>query len=122
MANQFSITCVQGATLSVVVTFNQPDVGSSPGPPVNLTGYTAFMDVTDDNGAVIVQLNTTNGRIVLGGALGTLTLTLPATVTAALPSGVYKYDLFANSADSPPVITRLIYGSFVVMSRVTLNQ
>jgi len=54
--------------------------------------------------------------MVLGGALGTVTVTLSATITGAIGSGRYSYDLVL---DSGATITRYLEGKFIVTGAVT---
>jgi tRNA threonylcarbamoyladenosine modification (KEOPS) complex Pcc1 subunit len=64
-----------------------------------------------------ITLTTANSRITLGGAAGTVTLTLAATDTANLTAGLYVYDL--ELVSSANVVTRLIEGNFNVKAEVT---
>lgn len=107
----FSI--LQGATFNVTLTWRD-DADAL----INLTGYTARMDVraTLEESVPEITLNTTNGRIVLGGAAGTIQLLVPATDTAALDAGNYVYDLELVTGST---VTRLIEGAVVVDREVT---
>jgi tRNA threonylcarbamoyladenosine modification (KEOPS) complex Pcc1 subunit len=114
-AGLYTLTIEQGATLNLVLTYKD-----SSGNLVNLTGYTARMSLraTFDAAAAILSLTTENSRISLGGAAGTITLTISATDTAALTapqSGVYDLELVSGSA----VVTRLIQGTFTVTPEAT---
>lgn len=84
-----------------------------------MSGYTARMQARDAHTApsVLVELTTENGRIALGGAAGTIQLTIAATDTALLPSGLYVYDLELASAGG--VVTRLLEGGCAVEPEVT---
>jgi tRNA threonylcarbamoyladenosine modification (KEOPS) complex Pcc1 subunit len=91
----------------------------SAGNLVNLTGYTARMMLRSSFTAAssILSLTTENSRIALGGAAGTITLTISATDTAALSapqSGVYDLELVSGST-----VTRLIQGTFTVTPEAT---
>lgn len=113
-AGLYTLTIEQGATLSLVLTYKD-----SSGNLVNLTGYTARMSLrsTFDAAAAILSLTTENSRISLGGAAGTITLTVSATDTAALTapqSGVYDLELVSGST-----VTRLIQGTFTVTPEAT---
>ena len=113
-AGIYNIICDQGATFVRQLTWND-----SNGSAVNLSGYTARMDVRssiDAAGAAVLSLTTTNGRIVLGGTAGTINLTAEATATQVVESGNYVYDLELVSGST---ITRLVQGSFVVRGEVT---
>ena len=113
MAGVHNFLCEQGSTFSRVVSYQ-----GSEGAPVNLSGYTARMQVraTAEDGAVLLSLTTENGGITLGTTAGTVTLLATATQTAAMPAGelVYDIELVAGA-----VVTRLLQGCFVVDAEVT---
>jgi hypothetical protein len=111
-AGKHNFYCEQGATFSSVLTWKDEN-----GNPINITGSTAEMQVrskvcTDP----IITLSTSNGGIALGGALGTITLSIAASVTDDLKAGTYIYDLEINNGGT---VTRLIEGSFTVSPEVT---
>ena len=90
-AGIYNIIADQGSTFTRQLTWND-----SAGSAVDLTGYTARMDVRtsiDAAGAAVLSLTTENGRIVLGGTAGTINLSAEATATQAIESGNYVYDL-----------------------------
>lgn len=84
---------------------------------MNLTGYTALMEVRNTAGTLILTLSTANSRITLGGAAGTITLTVDDADTEALTPGTYDYDLTLTSSGG--TTTRLIEGVFTVHEAVT---
>lgn len=110
----YNISCDQGATFSRSITWTD-----SARKPYNLTGYTARMHVrsTVTSNTTAITLTTENSRIALGGAAGTVTLTIAATDTAGLTAGLYVYDL--ELVSSANVVTRLIEGNFNVKAEVT---
>lgn len=73
-AGQLNLGVRRGVNFSVVLTWrDETDV------LVDLTGYTAEMDVRTteaDTGTQLLTLTTSNSRITLGGAAGTITLTV----------------------------------------------
>jgi carbon monoxide dehydrogenase subunit G len=107
----YNITCPQGATWDRTFTVN---VGST---RLNLTGYTAAMQVREsaDAGTAIISLTNGSG-ITLGGTAGTIDVVISSTLTAGAASGSYSYDLELNSGGT---ITRLLEGSFNVTGNVT---
>lgn len=113
-AGVYDIVADQGSTFSRRITWK-----NSAGTPIDLTGYTAKMQVreTVDSATVLLELSTTNSRITLGGVAGTIDLTASATVMAALAWGQYVYDLELTSAGG--VVTRVVMGSFTVSGEVT---
>lgn len=113
LAGTYNIIADQGATFGRTITWNDAD-----GDPVNLSGYTARMQVRSivSSNTVALELTTENGRITLGGALGTITLTVPASAMDDIAGGNYAYDLeLVNGSD----VTRLLMGSFTVRAEVT---
>lgn len=105
----------QGTTWHRVLEYQNPDTT-----PYVLTGWTAVMQVRRRSGAAgdpVVELSTVGTGIELDGPAGTLTVSLTATETAALPAGRYVYDLEIASPSNE--ITRLVEGAFIVDPEVT---
>jgi len=113
-AGIYDIYIEQGAT------YNQPLVWKdSSGTAVNVTGYTARMQIrkTVDATTIILTLTTENGRIIVGGANGLITLLVSAADTAALTTFCGVYDLEVISPAG--VVTRLLEGQVEVSKEVT---
>lgn len=112
-AGKYNIKVEQGATYHQVLTW------SADGSPVNLTGWTARMQVrkTLPDPAIVWSLTTENGGITLGGADGTVALDITATDTDNLPGGYAVYDLELVSPGG--TVKRLLQGSFTVSPQVT---
>ena len=106
-AQTYDITADQGATYSVVITYK-----NSNGTPINLTNYTARMQLRASYASTTaaLSLTTENGRIALGGALGTITLTVAAATMETLEAKTYVYDLELITGAT---IIRLLQGLFV---------
>jgi hypothetical protein len=104
----------QGATWSRQFNYKDPN-----GVAINLTGYTARMQVRAKrtNPEVLLELTTENGGIVLGGADGSVTLQASAVDTAAFTwtRGVYDVELISAGG----IVTRFIRGSVSVSPEVT---
>lgn len=113
-AGRYDTICDQGATYERVIILR--DAGAS---LLNLTNYTAQMQVrpTASSATVLKNLTTSNGGIALGGAAGTVTLTIPAADTALLTPGTYVYDLNLTAPDGK--INKPLYGNFTVRAGVT---
>ncbi len=113
-AGTYNLVIEQGATFTATVTWR--DAANA---LVNLTGYTARMQIraTVAAGTFAIELTNANGRIVLGGALGTIDLTIAAADTALIGAGSYVYDLELVSGSA--VVTRLIQGTATVVAEVT---
>jgi hypothetical protein len=112
-ATTYDILIEQGATYSQVITYKDNGVA------VNLTGYTARMQVraTLESASTLVELTTANSRIALGGTAGTITLTISATDTAGLTAGRGVYDLELVSGSG--IVTRLLQGVATISRNVT---
>lgn len=88
-------------------------------PPVNLTGFTARMQIreTVESTTVLHSLTTENGGITLGGAAGTIALTISASDTAAFTFDTAVYDLEVVSAGG--VVTEVASGAVLMNDEVT---
>lgn len=118
MAANYSIVIDQGATVSRVFTWYQQDGVT----PVNLTGFTAHMQVRDEPqgaGNLLADYSTSGGQIALGSTAGTITLTVPAATTAAYSFTSGYYDL--HMTDSAGNVTCLLAGLFTVNPAVTVG-
>lgn len=112
-AATYNIVADQGATFSRVITWK-----TTANTPVDLTGYTAKMQVrvAYSSPTAVLTLSTANGSIVLGGALGTITIT-GASTSMTMDGNNYVYDLELTSPGS--AVTRLVMGNFTVRAEVT---
>jgi len=112
-AGVYDITIEQGATFQMSLTWKD-----STNSPVNLSGYTARMQVRSNYEAedTLVSLTSAAGDIVLGGALGTIVITIAASVTQLLQIEEAVYDLeLVNGL----TVTRLIQGKATISREVT---
>lgn len=86
--------------------------------PVDLAGYTARMKIkTEAGGTELFSLTTENGRITLDNTLKTITLSIPATDTAALTFSEGVYDLELVSAGG--IVTAYMAGKVTVEDEIT---
>lgn len=113
-AAQYDIYVEQGATYQLNITWKQPN-----NTPVNITGFSARMQFrkSKTSSTVLFSGTNTNGIITLGGAAGTVSITIPATTTDDFSFGCGVYDLELESSGG--VVTRLIEGSVEVSKEVT---
>lgn len=112
-AGIWNITIEQGATFDKLITITLPS-----GDPMPLTGYSARMQIRRevDSASPLIELTDANGRIELGGALGTVRLLISATDTAALgDDGVYDLELVSGTGE----VTRLLKGKARLDEEVT---
>jgi hypothetical protein len=114
MAAEYDITIRQGSTFLQNLIWKD-----SEGVPVDLTGYTARMQIRQGvcNPDVIVELTTENDRITLGGVAGTIVLEIDADTTAAITAGCGLYDLELESSSG--FVTAILYGAVTFEREVT---
>jgi zona occludens toxin (predicted ATPase) len=104
----------QGATLLKPFVWKD-----SNGVAVNLTGYTAKMQVRRNTSAddVLLELSTINGKLTITPLSGMVTMVFSATTTAAIDWTRGKYDLELTSGDG--TVTRLLEGEITVSKEIT---
>ena len=104
----------QGATFTKTMAWKD-----SAGSPVNLTGYSAKMQIrkSASNVDVIADLSTVNAGVTLGGSAGTIQLDLTATQTSAITAKTGVYDLELTSANG--TVTRFLSGAVEISREVT---
>lgn len=111
--NTYNISAEQGTTYAATVTYND-----SQGDPVSLVGASAAMNVRKFAGSPNSYLTLSVGNgLTLGGALGTVTISISAAALSAVPAGEYVYDLEVVLAGGSSV--KLIGGTFTVAAEVT---
>ena len=106
MAGSYSTTIEQGADWSRTVAWKNPD-----GTAIDLSGWTAACQIRD--GQTLLATVTT----AITGTAGTVSLSLPAAQTAALPAVTAKYDLFLTAPGG--AVTRLLAGTVSILPRTT---
>lgn len=113
-AGIYNATIDQGATWTVTVLYKD-----STGAAINLTGFTAAMQVRQqyNSDTAELTLTTSNGGIAITGSTGTVLVTMTAAQTGSLDEGYFVYDLELTSPDS--LVTRLIQGQLTVAPEVT---
>lgn len=113
-AASYDFEIEQGATLVKPIVWKD-----STGTAVNLTGYTAKMQIRKSVSAadVLLELSTTNGKLTITPNTGTVTMTFSATTTAAIDWSRGKYDLEVTSSSG--IVTRLIEGEITVSKEIT---
>ena len=110
----YDITVYQGTTFSQVFTWKDQNDAL-----INLTGYTARMmaRTSVDAASPFITLTNANGGIALGGAAGTITLSMSDADTSALALAKGVYDL--EVVDTLGKVTRLLQGNLFVSAEVT---
>ena len=109
----------QGATFDRTWLWRETLEDGSLGDPIDLTGYTARMQVRQSVKADEVLLEATSeaGTIVLGGPSGTVQVLLPDELTDTLVIAQGGYDLELESAGG--YVYRLLQGKVKVSVNVT---
>ena len=112
MAARHTIYLDQGTDFTVTFTW------VIDGAPVDVTGYTAALQVreTVENATVVITKTDGNG-IALGGAAGTIAVTFYNAVTSALTATDYVYDLELTAPGGD--VSRVVQGSLFVSAEVT---
>jgi hypothetical protein len=114
VAGKYDFYIQQGATFNRTIVWKDGNEV-----PVDLNGYTARMQVrkTVTATAAILSLTTENGKITLGGNLGTIVLNLNPADTESLETFCGVYDLELQSASG--FVTRLLQGQVTISREVT---
>lgn len=109
------LTILQGST------FRKRWTWKPGGVPMDFTGCKARMQVRAeiDSTAVLLELTTENGGIVLGAEPGAIDLYIKATDTAVITWESGVFDLEIQYAAGPDEVDRLIYGTVTVSREVT---
>jgi hypothetical protein len=104
----------QGANWFLTVVYKD-----STGTAINLTGYTAALQIRDTyaDSTTDLSLTSPSGGITITGATGTIAITATAAQTGAIAAGSYVYDLEITSASG--IVTRLIQGRISISPQVT---
>ena len=105
----------QGATFGQTLTLKD-----SSDALINLQGYAGgsmHLRENPDATDLFLDISTANGRMVLGGSAGTITLTVSATDTAGLTAsdGVFDLEITSNTG----VVSRLIEGTYSVRRNIS---
>ena len=105
----------QGATFGQTLTLKD-----SSDTVINLSGYaSAEMDLreTPESASPVITLTTANSRISLGGAAGTVTLSISAADTANLTAGDGVYDL--EVVDGSSGVYRILEGTYTIRRNIS---
>ena len=116
MAVVYNTTIDQGADWYINFTYQNPA-----GTPVNITGYSAALQIRTSPLAKTTVLSLTSavgGGITITGASGLLACRATALQTNAITNGKYAYDI-EITAPSTGVVTRICQGTIEVSAQVT---
>lgn len=108
--------CEKGATFEFPFEWEDGE-----GVLIDLSGYTAKMQVRDGKENIIIELSMENERIFLDSAQTLMTLYISGSDTGLLHEGRYSYDLFLyDENSSPSKAIKLLKGVFEVEASVTV--
>ena len=113
--NSYNLCIYQGGTFNRVFIWNAGACagygppGSSPS-PVDLTGYTAKMQIRSAQSQSSSLLYDASANLTLGGTAGTITLSIPASSTETFTwwSGFYDLLLTDSSGNVTPLLTGMV--------------
>ena len=108
MARKLNLSIDQGTTFSYTIYLND-----SNGSPQDLSDFTGRAQLRKSYGSTSYTAFT----VLVGGAAGTVTVSLTATQTAALKSGRYVYDIEMVNVNN--TVSRLAEGIVTVNPEVT---
>lgn len=113
MAGNYDITIEKGADYDVTITWGNP--------PVDLTDYTAKLEIRDrKGGSVLYETLTETDGITLGGVAGTIALHIEAADTAAYTFSRAVYDLKLVGPTPAFATKRLLAGQVILDAGVTV--
>jgi hypothetical protein len=112
LSAKYNLVCDQATTFNFLFTISNNNTA------LNLTGYTGTMTVRPFIGSstTTVVASTANGRMVLGGIAGSVSITIDSDTTGDISAGRYVYDLVLDSGST---VTRYLEGKFIVTGAVT---
>jgi hypothetical protein len=112
---KYTMTCPQGSTLGLQFTFKINKY------PVNLTGYSARMQVREFHTSLdtLISLETDGAGygITLGGKAGTIDILIPSAITEGFKAVPHVYDLELVTPDQSAI--RILEGTFNITPEVT---
>ena len=113
-AGSYDILIEQGATFIRDIVWKD-----SMGVPVDVTGYTARMQLRAQKSSteILLSLTTENGCITMGSTDGKVHLEIPAETTATYSARRAVYDL--EMIDPEGIVTRLLEGGVELSMEVT---
>lgn len=110
----YDLSIEQGSTFPLSIVWRDPLKV-----PIDLTGYSAAMQVrkTYSDPTALITASTANGKITLGGILGTVSVVIPASDTSSVSFKRGVYDLELTSPTG--VVSKLLRGDVEMIPEVT---
>lgn len=118
MAAKLNLEIDKGATFAYDVVYKTKSTSTSVPTIIDLTGYTAKMQIRSSvtSNVVIKELTTENGGLILTPTNGKITIWMSSTETAAIAVDTAVYDLELINGT---IIKRLIEGKIKFKPEVT---
>lgn len=115
MAVEYDTSINQGADWYINFVYQDTTTGT----PINITGYTAALQLRSlpSDTTAALSLTSPSGGITITGAQGLVAVHATAAQTGAIEAGYYYYDLEITSQVN--VVTRLVQGQILVSAQVT---
>jgi len=111
-ANESNFNIVQGDSFPLIIVYKD-----SSGSAINLTGYSAKMEVRDKPGGKILCATASigDGITITSASTGTIDILLSSTKTSnfTIPKAAYQFNITSSSTT-----TTLLYGWFIVEKSV----
>lgn len=123
MSYRYNIRIIQGSTYNQSFTYATYTgsgilLDSSLTSVVDLTGYTAKLQIRDSHNSDIVlhECTTENGQISILAPSGSVTINIPATATDTFDfdRGYYDLEIYKGT-----IVNRLLEGSVVISKQIT---
>lgn len=105
-SDTFDLNVRQRAGYSVTFTYlspPDPETPTVPGPPINVTGWTALMQFRDAPGKLVLLELTDGSGITVGTDDGTFAVMITGDQTATLNFRSCFYDLFVTAPGGEPI-------------------
>lgn len=124
MATSYKFAWDKGTTISRVLQWKRDQAAGGAEPdyqPVNLTGYSARMEIRDKYGGLLLhRLDTDDTTMLIDGPNGAISFEIPASLTATWlwRNAVYDIELVDGSGR----VTRLLQGTISLSPEVTTGD
>lgn len=112
-----NLLILRGSTFGHAFRLENPD-----GTPIDLSGYTARMQIrrSINSATILLELTEGNGRIEFDSINGRITLKIASDITAGLAfSGRYDLEIVLPVIAGPDVVYRIAEGKIILSKEVT---